>query len=132
MALTLSVVSGAPDARTADLLVYAAFTASTPDPLRARRDKKKQRAKKKAVDKKPAEVRPDFGGHLHDVDAALGGLLIDTAVKEGFTGGAGQTFSFHTHGRVAASRVLLVGMGPADKGSVDSCRNLAAQAVSAS
>src|SRR5438270_181933 len=103
MALKLSVVSGAPDARTADLFVYAAFTPSPALKAPAKKPKKKSVAE--------AVVRPSFGGHLADVDEALGGLLLDTATKEGFTGAAGQTFSLHTHGRVAASRVLLVGMG---------------------
>jgi leucyl aminopeptidase len=116
--MKLSVVSGAPDARTADLLVYAAFTASAPP-------KTRKKAKKKSIE----VTRPTFGGHLADVDEALGGLLLDTATKEGFTGAAGQTFSFHTHGRVAASRVLLVGMGAADKLTVDAFRKLAACAV---
>src|SRR5690349_8765802 len=120
MALSLSVVSGAPDARPADLLVYAAFTAAAPPAT-------KKSKKKKAE----GDARPSFGGHLSDVDGALGGLLIDTAVKEGFTGAAGQSFSFHTHGRVAASRILLVGMGAADKLTVDGFRKLAAAAVKA-
>ncbi len=129
--MKLSVVSGAPDARTANLLVYAAFAASSPDAESKgpKGKKRKGKKKKKRDDDDGGERRPDFGGHLGDVDEALGGLLLETAAREGFTGEAGQTFSMHTHGRVAASRVLLVGLGAAEKLTVDAFRKLAGAAV---
>jgi leucyl aminopeptidase len=132
--MKISVVSGAPDARTADVLVYAAFAAAAAEgkgkEKKGKDGKKAKKAPKAGKGKKAEEgARPDFGGHLADVDEALGGLLLETAAREGFTGAAGQLFSMHTHNRVAASRVLLVGLGAHEKVTVDSYRKLAAAAV---
>ena len=121
--MKISVVSGAPDARTADVLVYAAFTGT------AQKSNTKKPGKKPKKGEAAAPPRPSFGAHLADVDEALGGLLVDTAIREGFTGAAGQLFSLHTHGRVAASRIILVGLGATEKLGVDSFRKLAAIAV---
>jgi len=49
--------------------------------------------------------------HLNDLDRALGGLLGAVAVQEEFTGKEGQQLSLHTHGKVAAQRVLVLGIG---------------------
>jgi leucyl aminopeptidase len=57
-----------------------------------------------------ALARP--AGPLAAADAALDGLLRRAAGEEGFRGRADQTFLFHTHGRLAAPRVLLAGLGP--------------------
>jgi leucyl aminopeptidase len=127
--MKISVVSGAPDARTADVLVYAAFTAAPAQEGSKKSRKKRKKDGSKGGQEGKADARASFGGHLSDVDDALGGLLVDTAVKEGFTGAAGQLFSFHTHARIAASRVILVGCGAAEKLTVDSFRRLAAVAV---
>lgn len=130
--MKISVVSGAPDARTADLLVYPAFalpeaSANAPaDPKKAKKAKKAKLAKKSEG---PARDVPGFGSHLTDVDDALGGLLADTARDEGFTGAAGQSFLLHSHGRIAARRVALVGVGDPAKLTVDGCRKLAASAA---
>jgi leucyl aminopeptidase len=48
---------------------------------------------------------------LKAVDEALGGLLLTAAAEEGFSGKRDQTFMLHTHGKLKANRVLLVGMG---------------------
>src|SRR5688572_28430325 len=122
--MKISVVSGAPDARTADVLAYAAFA---PRKVAPSKPKSADKKKKKADDAK--EPKPTYGGHLADVDEALGGLLLDTAAAEGFTGRGGSVFSMHTHGRVAAGRVALLGMGDPDKVQVDDFRKLAAQAL---
>lgn len=42
---------------------------------------------------------------------ALGGLLRKTAGEEGFKAQADQSFLFHTHGKLHAARVLLLGLG---------------------
>lgn len=134
--MKISVVSGAPDARTADMLVYAAFTTAQPagegkggvkGEKKGKKGKKAGKAPRSA--RKAPEARPGFGPHLAEVDEALGGLLLDTAAREGFSGAPGQIFSFHTHNRIAAGRVVLVGCGAADKLTVDSFRKLAAAAV---
>jgi leucyl aminopeptidase len=45
------------------------------------------------------------------VDSALGGVLSDSAKAESFEGKPGQTLSLHTHGKIAARRVLVIGAG---------------------
>jgi len=45
------------------------------------------------------------------VDAALGGVLADVARAESFEGKTGQSIAIHTHGRIAAKRILVVGGG---------------------
>ena len=132
--IKISVVSGSPDARTADLLVYPGFAPPTAAEAKGKKEDKEHRAPSKkgkkasAADKK-ARTEPGFGRHLADVDDALGGLLSSTARDEGFTGAAGQTFLLHTHGRIAARRVALVGAGDPDRLDVDGVRKLAAAAA---
>src|SRR5687767_3106265 len=46
------------------------------------------------------------------VDKALGGVLADTARAESFEGKASQTISIHTHGKLPARRVMVLGAGP--------------------
>jgi leucyl aminopeptidase len=48
---------------------------------------------------------------LASADKKLKGLLLKTALHEGFKGRADQTLSLHTHGKLGASGVLLVGLG---------------------
>ncbi|HET9751428.1 MAG TPA: M17 family peptidase N-terminal domain-containing protein, partial [Myxococcales bacterium] len=45
------------------------------------------------------------------VDSALGGLLSRCAKEEEFSGKEGQVLSLHTHGRIGAQRVALLGLG---------------------
>src|SRR5256714_863999 len=49
--------------------------------------------------------------HFNDLDRALGGLLGAVAAQEEFTGKEGQQLSLHTHGKVAAQRLLVLGVG---------------------
>ncbi len=51
------------------------------------------------------------GAIYQAVDKALDGLLARLVAEEQFKGKKGQTLSLHTHGRIAPSRVLLVGAG---------------------
>ena len=67
-------------------------------------------------------------GPASQLDAALGGLLATVAAEENFTGKDGQKLRLHTHGRIAASRILLVGLG---KGGEFDGRTLGARAVRA-
>jgi leucyl aminopeptidase len=48
---------------------------------------------------------------LQAVDHALGGFLVSAAGQEGFTAKAEQSLVFHTHGKIGADRVLLLGLG---------------------
>ncbi len=126
--MKISAVSGAPDARTADLLVYPACAL----PVGAADGAPKgsgAKAKKSKKGKAKAVAEASFGRHLSEVDDALGGLLSSTARDEGFTGASGQTFVLHTHGRIAAHRAALVGVGDPHKLDVDGVRKLAAAAV---
>jgi len=52
-------------------------------------------------------------GRLAAVDARLDGLLARVAKDEDFTGKEGQILSLHTHGKLPAQRVALIGIGRA-------------------
>ncbi len=58
--------------------------------------------------KKEDEVQ--FSPEAIKVDNALGGLLRRATELEGFQAETGKTFVIHTDGKIAASRVLLVGV----------------------
>jgi leucyl aminopeptidase len=62
------------------------------------------------------------------VDHALGGLLARALQEERFSGEPGHVFMFHTHGRIPAARIGVVGLGNRDTLTVDRIR-LAAGAV---
>ncbi len=63
---------------------------------------------------------------LHDeaatVDRALKGLLRDLLKSGEFEGKNGQTVLLHTHGRIPAKRVLLVGLGKKKDAKLDHVR----------
>jgi leucyl aminopeptidase len=46
-----------------------------------------------------------------EVDGTLEGLLLQAATQEGFKAKAEQSFVLHTHGKLGATRVLLLGLG---------------------
>jgi leucyl aminopeptidase len=85
----------------------------------------------------PLEARVDllafttFGDPSKDsifksVDSALGGVLADIAKSESFDGKTGQTIVVHTHGRIAAKRILVVGGGARSEFSNHHIRDVAA------
>src|SRR5438309_1972622 len=51
------------------------------------------------------------GEKLAPVDGALDGLLSRCAKEEEFTGKEGQVFSLHTHGKISAERIAVIGIG---------------------
>ena len=51
--------------------------------------------------------RPDASG----LDKVLGGSLRDLLQSREFEGRAGEALVYHTHGKVPAKRLLLVGLG---------------------
>ena len=53
----------------------------------------------------------EWSGGLAAVDSALSGLLSQVSAEEKFEGKPDQSFVLHTHKRIAASRVLLLGVG---------------------
>ena len=124
--MKITVVSGAPEARSADLLAYAVFSDAAPRPVgRSGKTKAKKTASATARDAF-FSLAASFSPALHAADVALGGLLSRTGYTEGFKGNAGQSFLFHTHGKTAARRILLVGLGPSDKSGPDTFRKFAA------
>ena len=60
------------------------------------------------------------------VDAALGGVLTEIARSESFEGKSGQSISVHSHGRITARRVVVVGAGARGEFASPSIRDLAA------
>ncbi|GAC1337991.1 MAG: leucyl aminopeptidase [Myxococcales bacterium] len=70
---------------------------------------------------------------LGDADRALQGLVARAAADEEFKAREGQTLSLHTHGKLAAARLLVVGLGKARAADRDleGLRQAAARAVKA-
>jgi leucyl aminopeptidase len=66
------------------------------------------------------------GGVLGSVDKALGGLLAKEMQVVGFAGKEGSLLIFHTHGKIAAARVLLVGLGEQSHCSLETIRKVSA------
>lgn len=60
------------------------------------------------------------------VDAALGGMLTEIATIEDFEPKQGSTLLIHTHGKIAAKRVLLVGLGKPTELSIFHVQTIAA------
>src|SRR5688572_2534552 len=60
------------------------------------------------------------------IDSALGGVLADVARSEQFDGKPGQSIVVHTHGRLPAKRVLVVGAGARNELGNPSVRDIAA------
>jgi leucyl aminopeptidase len=65
------------------------------------------------------------------VDAALGGVLAEVAKSEAFDGKTGQSIVVHTHGRIPAKRVLVVGGGARSEFSNPHVRDVAATVAQA-
>ncbi len=63
------------------------------------------------------------------LDGALGGVLRDIARQEGFTGKAGSKLLVHSHGKIAASHVLLLGLGARGKAELEALRKAAGSAA---
>ncbi len=130
--MKLVAVSGAPEARAADLLAYAVFVdaaavaVAVPRPAARTSAAAKKVTATKAPPKKKAS---DVPAALQAVDTALAGILGETMVAEGFTGAAGQTLVLHTHGKLAATRVLLIGLGAVEKFGPDTVRRFAGYVV---
>ncbi|MGQ9456067.1 MAG: leucyl aminopeptidase [Armatimonadota bacterium] len=55
------------------------------------------------------------GGATGAVDKALDGLISKTIKEEEFEARLGETLVLHTHGKIPAKRVLIVGLGPKEE-----------------
>src|SRR5215210_7534633 len=74
---------------------------------------------------------PSKDSVFKSVDSALGGVLSEVAKSEHFEGKANQSISVHTHGRIAAKRVLVVGAGARSEFTNPGIRDLAASVAQA-
>jgi leucyl aminopeptidase len=69
---------------------------------------------------------PSKDSIFKSVDSALGGVLADVAKSESFDGKTGQSIVVHTHGRIPAKRVLVVGCGVKNEFTNPHVRDIAA------
>ena len=53
----------------------------------------------------------------------LGDVISAAAKAEGFKGRIGQRLALHTHGKIKATRLVLVGLGEHDQGTLDALRD---------
>jgi leucyl aminopeptidase len=94
--IELSLLQGAPLEASVDLLAFTTFGDPAKDAI------------------------------FKSVDSALAGVLSDVAKSESFDGKTGQSIVVHTHGRIAARRVLVVGAGTKPEFGNASIRDVAA------
>ncbi len=69
------------------------------------------------------------GGATGAVDKALGGLLSELIAQEGFEGKPGQILLVHTQGMLPAKKVIVVGLGEAEKFDTNAARRASAAAA---
>src|SRR5678815_1086322 len=69
---------------------------------------------------------PSKDSFFKSVDSALGGVLSDVAKSESFDGNSGQSLVVHTHGRIPAKRILVVGGGARSEFTNPHIRDIAA------
>jgi leucyl aminopeptidase len=70
-------------------------------------------------------TKPDASG----LDKALGGSLRDLLRTREFEGRAGEVLVYHTHGKLPAKRLLLVGLGKKQQLTLDAIRQALGHAV---
>lgn len=63
------------------------------------------------------------------IDQALGGVITDCGASEEFKGNANEILTIHTLGKVSPKRVLVAGLGAADKVTPQTLRKLGASIV---
>ena len=66
-----------------------------------------------------------YTGVARTVDRALGGLLTSVTAEEQFGGKEGDVLTLHTHGKLPASRVVVVGLGDKKNFNTESIRRAA-------
>ncbi|HMG20392.1 MAG TPA: M17 family peptidase N-terminal domain-containing protein, partial [Kofleriaceae bacterium] len=74
---------------------------------------------------------PSKDSFFKAIDSALNGVLADVAKSEFFEGKIGQSISVHTHGRIPAKRILVVGGGARSEFANPHIRDIAASVASA-
>jgi leucyl aminopeptidase len=77
------------------------------------------------------EGKPGADPRVAELDRALGGLVLRAAQDEEFTGKESALLALHTHGKIGAQRVALIGLGrEKDEGrTLDQLRSAASRAV---
>jgi leucyl aminopeptidase len=98
------------------------FTVSTDDPTQVAVDLLAVPTFEEAVADQPSTA---------GLDKRLEGLLTKLAAEERFKGKKDQTLMVHTHGKVGAGRILLIGVGARKDFSATMIRDLAARATKA-
>jgi leucyl aminopeptidase len=74
---------------------------------------------------------PSKDSFFKSVDSALNGVLSDVAKSESFEGKSGQSIVVHTHGRIPAKRILVVGAGGRSEFANPHIRDIAASVAQA-
>jgi leucyl aminopeptidase len=69
---------------------------------------------------------PSKDSFFKTLDSALNGVLSDVAKSESFEGKTGQSIVVHTHGRIPAKRILVVGAGGRSEFANHHIRDIAA------
>ncbi|MHB9129618.1 MAG: leucyl aminopeptidase [Armatimonadota bacterium] len=69
------------------------------------------------------------GGATGAVDRALSGWISDLIAQDGFTGKANTVLEIPTFGKIPARRVVVVGLGEADKFGIEQVRQAAATSI---
>jgi leucyl aminopeptidase len=69
---------------------------------------------------------PSKDSFFKSIDSALNGVLSDVAKSESFEGKTGQSIVIHTHGRIPAKRILVVGAGGRSEFANHHIRDIAA------
>ncbi|MBI3260946.1 leucyl aminopeptidase [Candidatus Berkelbacteria bacterium] len=71
--------------------------------------------------------KPD--GATGAIDQALGGIISEVAKEEHFEGKEGESLLLHTHGKISAKRVLVIGLGKKEDFTLEGARRAAAHSV---
>jgi leucyl aminopeptidase len=74
---------------------------------------------------------PSKDSFFKSIDSALSGVLAEVAKSESFEGKTGQTLVVHTHGKIAAKRILVVGGGARAEFTNPHIRDIAATVATA-
>src|SRR5215475_16228419 len=69
---------------------------------------------------------PSKASFFKSLNSALSGVLSDVAKSESFESKTGQSIVVHTHGRVPAKRILVVGAGSRNEFTNPHIRDIAA------
>lgn len=86
-------------------------------------------AKPTDVIKTEADLLVVFAGsdEAKRVDGALGGMLMEVAAEENFEAKQGNLLLIHTHGKIPAKRVVLVGLGKSSELTVADIQTIGAK-----